>query len=263
MPTLSAIYTYPLKSGGGLSLQQVTLDRFGPQGDRRWMLIDENRRFVSQREDPRMARIRIEEQNGGLVFELDGERITVSTPEDRRRCEVQIWSDRVSAVDAGDAAAEWFSECLSRTLRLVHMPEASHRYVDGLYAREGETVSFADGFPLLLVSAAALDVLNDKLAEPVTLDRFRPNLVVSGCEPHAEDGWKRIRIGELEFDVAKPCARCVMPSIDQVTGDKHSEILRVLASYRRGEDRQVYFGQNLLYRHPGVLRCGDPVEVLV
>jgi hypothetical protein len=123
-------------------------------------------------------------------------------------------------------------------------------------------VSFADAFPLLLVSAAALDELNGRLTQPVSLDRFRPNLVVEGCDAHAEDGWKRLRIGAVELDVAKPCARCAVPALDQLTGEKHPELLRALASYRRAEDRQVYFGQNLLYRGGGSLSVGDAVEVL-
>jgi len=123
-------------------------------------------------------------------------------------------------------------------------------------------VSFADGFPLLLISQASLDDLNARLSSPVPMNRFRPNLVVSGCEAFAEDSWRRIRVGEIEFDVAKPCSRCVMPSIDQASGRKDSEILRVLAGYRRGEDRQTYFGQNLLYRGSGEIALGAIVEVL-
>jgi uncharacterized protein YcbX len=262
MLSLTAIHVYPLKSAGGLSLEQVTLDRFGPEGDRRWMLVDDNHRFLSQREDARLARVRPRQLADGLELELDGESIAVETPADARRRDVQIWEDRVPAVDAGDDAARWFTERLERPVRLVYMPDSSHRYVDGMYAAAGETVSFADGFPLLLVSASSLDLLNSKLPEPVSLDRFRPNLIVSGCEPHAEDRWRRVRIGEVELDVVKPCSRCVVPSVDQRSGEKHPEILRVLAAYRRGEDRQVYFGQNLLYRQTGRLKRGDPVEVL-
>jgi uncharacterized protein YcbX len=262
MPSLSAIFIYPVKSAAGITLQSVALDRFGPAGDRRWMLVDESGRFVSQREAPELARLAVGPAEAGLALRLGSAFCTVAVPVEGGTSEVQIWEDRVRAVDAGDGAAAWLTRRLGRTLRLVYMPDASYRYVDGRYASSGETVSFADGFPLLLVSASALDRLNEKLSTPVGLDRFRPNLIVSGCEPHAEDSWRRIRIGELEFDVAKPCARCVVPSINQQTGEKDSEILRVLASYRRGEDRQVYFGQNLVYQQTGRLAVGDPVEVL-
>ena len=147
------------------------------------------------------------------------------------------------------------------------MPEDCQRLVDGAYAKSAETVSFADGFPLLLLSQASLDLLNSKLGSPVPINRFRPNLVVDGCKAHAEDDWRQIRIGGMEFDVAKACARCVVPSIDQASGEKDSEILRALAAYRRFEDpgdgaRQVYFGQNLLYRGAGELAVGDEVTIL-
>lgn len=262
MPSLSAITIYPLKSAAGIALQSVSLDRFGPVGDRRWILVDDRGRFVSQREESGLARLAAVPEEDGLMLCLDSDSCAVAVPAGDRTIEVQIWEDRVRAVDSGDAASDWLTERLGRRLRLVYMPEASHRYVDGRYAANGETVSFADGFPLLLVSESALDLLNEKLSAPVGLDRFRPNLIVSGCKPHAEDGWKKIRIGDLEFDVAKPCARCVVPSVNQQTGEKDSEILRALASYRRGEDRQVTFGQNLLYQETGRLTVGDRVEVL-
>ena len=262
MLSLTSIHIYPVKSAAGLSLDSVALDRFGPVGDRRWMLVDENRRFVSQREDAGLVRLRVEPSGEGLHLRLDGREHVVPTPTDDRNLQVQVWLDSVRAVDAGDAVAAWLSEGFGRSLRLVYMPESSHRYVDGVYASNGETVSFADGFPLLLISESAADLLNSKLTEPVGLDRFRPNLVVSGCQPHAEDEWRRIRIGKIEFDVAKPCARCVVPSIDQESGARHPDILRVLAGYRRADDRQVYFGQNLVYQQTGTLTVGDEIEVL-
>lgn len=243
-------------------MTSVELDRFGPVGDRRWMLVDPAGRFVSQREEARMARLDALLVDGGINLGFAGTQLQAETPQSGNTLPVQIWGDTVTARDAGDEAAAWLSEHFQRPLRLVHMPEDSHRAVDPDYARHGETVSFADGFPLLLLSESSLDELNPRLSVPVTLDRFRPNLVVSGCPPHAEDGWRRIRIGDVEFSVAKPCARCAVPSLDQMTGEKHPDILRALAGYRRREDRQVYFGQNLLYSQPGTLRVGDAVEVL-
>ncbi len=256
------MHIYPLKSGRGIDVDSMVLDRFGPRGDRRWMLVDETGRFASQREMPVMARLQAEPLVDGLRLAMDQEDIEVAVPDDGKTLFVNIWDDRVPARDAGPAAARWLEKVLERPLRLVYMGEECRRLVDGRYASGGETVSFADGFPLLLLSASALDELNSRLTQPVGLDRFRPNLVVEGCEAHAEDGWRRIRIGDVEFEVAKPCARCAVPSLDQRTGEKHPEILRALASYRRGADRQVYFGQNLLYEPGGSLRVGDAVEVL-
>ena len=159
------------------------------------------------------------------------------------------------------AAAAWLSDRLGSACRLFYMPEDSVRLVDGLYAHNGETVSFADGFPILLISRASLDDLNGRLPSPVPMNRFRPNLVISGCAPFAEDDWKRIRIGDMVFDVAKPCSRCAIPSIVQETGERDPHINRALASYRRF-DGKIYFGQNLLYQQPGRLQSGDQVEVL-
>ena len=262
MYRLKSIHIYPLKSGRGLDVDSVELDRFGPRGDRRWMLVDEAGRFVSQREEAAMTRLSAEPIAEGLRLAADADVIEVAIPTDEKLLFVDIWEDRVPARDAGAEVAGWLEQVFGRPLRLVYMGEECQRHVDGRYASQGETVSFADGFPLLLISAGALDELNSRLSQPVSLDRFRPNLIVEGCEPHAEDGWRRIRVGSVEFEVAKPCARCVVPSLDQRSGEKHPEILRALAGYRRGEDRQVYFGQNLLYQPGGRLAVGDSVEVL-
>lgn len=259
---LSGITIYPVKSCAGLQLDTVVLDRFGPAGDRRWLVVDHSGRFLSQREQARMALIEVLPLDGGVALQLGGSRLQVAVPSvDAGEMRVRIWEDSVRARLADPAAGEWLSQQLGRPCRLVYMPDDCRRLVDGLYAREGETVSFADGFPLLLVSQASLDDLNGRLDRPVPMNRFRPNLVVQGCTPHAEDGWRRIRIGAVELEVAKPCARCAMPSIDQATGERDPQINRVLASYRR-VNGQVLFGQNLLYRQGGQLALGDPVVVL-
>ena len=263
MISVSALRIYPVKSLAGIGLQSVQLDRFGFAGDRRWMVVNENRRFLSQRELSPMALITAERTAKGIRLTRDGRSVSVPRPQaTASTVPVQVWEDRVNARDAGEEAAHWLSEVLGSTCRLVYMAEDARRYVDGIYAQQGQTVSFADGFPVLLISQASLEDLNQRLSQPVPMNRFRPNLVVQGCEAFAEDRWRRIRIGSVEFEVAKPCSRCVMPSIDQATAQKDSEILRVLAGYRRGEDRQTYFGQNLLYTDTGELRVGDALEVL-
>ncbi len=263
MISVSALTIYPVKSLGGVELQSVHLDRFGFAGDRRWMVVNENHRFLSQRELAAMALIAAELTDSGLRLGSGKQSLLVPQPQaSAPSLRVQVWEDCVVALDAGSEAAEWLSERLGGPCKLVYMAEDVHRYVDGLYAREGETVSFADGFPVLLISQASLDDLNSRLDTPVPMNRFRPNLVVQGCEAFAEDKWRRVRIGSVEFAVAKPCSRCVMPSIDQATAAKNSEVLQVLASYRRGDDRQVYFGQNLVYSGIGKLGVGDTLEIL-
>lgn len=267
MPTLSELCIYPIKSCAGINQQRVALDRFGPVGDRRWMLVDGAGKFITQREHAGLARLCAVPTATGLELSSGGEARNVQRPESAKRKLVTVWSDAVPVVDAGDEIAGWLEVQLGLIARLVYMPDDCQRLVDGVYAKSAETVSFADGFPLLLISQASLELLNSKLGSPVPINRFRPNLVVDGCDAHAEDDWRQIRIGDMEFDVAKPCARCVVPSIDQATGEKDSEILRALAGYRRFEDpgagpRQVYFGQNLLYRGTGELAVGDEVAIL-
>jgi uncharacterized protein YcbX len=263
MISVSALTIYPVKSLGGIGQQSVKLDRFGFTGDRRWMVVNEDRRFLSQRELAAMALITTELTESGLRLDSGEQSVLVSRPQaSAPSLQVRVWEDSVVALDAGSEAADWLSERLTRPCRLVYMAEDAHRYVDGIYAREGETVSFADGFPVLLISQASLDDLNSRLDTPVPMNRFRPNLVVQGCEAFAEDNWRRVRIGSTEFTVAKACSRCAVPSIDQATATKNSEVLQVLASYRRAADRQVYFGQNLLYSGSGELSVGDTLEIL-
>lgn len=259
---LSGITIYPVKSCAGINLNSVALGRFGPVGDRRWLIVDERGRFVSQREQPRMALVSVEQVQGGIRLSMEGSSIETATPgAEAPELKVTIWEDSVDARLADSGAGQWLSAQLGLPCRLVYMPDSSRRLVDGQFARGGETVSFADGFPLLLISQASLDDLNSRLSNPVPMNRFRPNLVVNGCEPFAEDSWRRIRIGDVELDVAKPCSRCVIPSIDQATAQRDGQINRVLAAFRRFNG-QIMFGQNLLYQRAGTLTLGDAVEVL-
>lgn len=261
MISVSELTIYPLKSAAGLALQKSELDRFGLSGDRRWLITNERGYFITQREESRLALLQTR-LSGGLSLEFGGDVLHVPIPDElapERR--VQVWEDQVRALDAGNDAATWLGEKLGRQCRLVYMGDDAIRRVDGLYASAGETVSFADGFPVLLISQASLDDLNARLRHPVPMNRFRPNIVVSGCEAFAEDGWRVLRIGDVEMTVAKPCSRCVMPSIDQTTAERDPEINRVLAAYRRREGK-IYFGQNLLYTGGGSVSLGDSVEVL-
>jgi uncharacterized protein YcbX len=260
--SLSEITIYPVKSFAGISLDRVQLDRFGPVGDRRWMLVDESGIAITQRDQARLALVKTQLCDSHLDLQFGDDQIQVSTPDAQTiRRSVKVWDDQVTAVDAGDEAAHWLATRLELKCRLVYIPDDSVRLVDSNYATAGETVGFADAFPLLLISRASLDELNNRLEAPVPMNRFRPNLVVDGCAPFAEDSWKRIRVGQMEFEVAKPCDRCVIPSIDQATGEKDKNINRMLASFRR-RDGKIYFGQNLLYRGTGILHLSSPVEVI-
>jgi hypothetical protein len=174
-----------------------------------------------------------------------------------------VWSDSLQVPDAGDAAARWVSDYLQRDCRLVQVPAERARQVDTSYAQPGERVGFADGFPLLLIGQSSLDDLSARVGRPLEMLRFRPNLVIAGSAPYAEDNWKRIRIGSLELRVVKGCSRCIMTTLDPLTGERSAdrEPLQTLKSFRE-RDGEVYFGQNLIAEGQGVLECGMPVEVI-
>jgi len=260
---LSGLFFYPVKSLTGLGLERAPVDERGIRYDRHWMLVDGQGRFLSQRELPAMTRIKTQLAPGvlrlkapgmpDLDLDLDGER--------GKRLDVQVWRDSCQAYFEGASAANWLSQYLEVDCRLVSMPRQTLRPVDQRYAEPRDQVGFADGFPFLLISQASLDDLNSRLDAPLPMRRFRPNLVVAGCESYAEDRWKRIRIGGISFRVAKPCSRCVITTIDPDTALKGQEPLRTLGGYRR-EGNQVYFGQNLIHDQPGELHTGMPVEIL-
>lgn len=259
---LSAIYRYPLKSAAGESLQHCDSDAFGLQGDRRWLLVDAQGEFVSQRSTAVLCLLAAQRTDSGLALNFKGEHRQVMRPEaDAPRLTVRVWGDSVEALCADDASSQWISGQLRQPLRLVYMPDDARRAVDPDYAVGGETVSFADGFPLLLLSSAAMDALNQRLPAPVPVDRFRPNLVIQGAEAHAEDGWRQLRIGDALVELVKPCSRCVIPSINQANAERDSSINRTLAGYRR-RDGQIYFGMNGLVAPGSRFKLGDPVRII-
>jgi len=266
LAVLSEIHLYPVKSLGGIALDRWRLDDFGLHLDRRWMVVDPAGRFLTQRQHPQMARIRprlIDGGSGLALFhpELGTFRVPPADPRGPR-WRVQVWSDTVPAVPVGAAADRWLSEAVGVPCRLVWFPDDVKRQVDTRYGRTGERTAFSDGFPLLLITQASLDDLNRRLPEPVPMRRFRPNLVVSGTEPYAEDGWRRIRIGEVTMRVVKPCSRCPITTVDPETGRRTGkEPLATLATYRR-RGNKVYFGQNLIHETHGELRVGDSAQII-
>jgi hypothetical protein len=284
MPRLTALYVYPLKSAHRLSPPSAEVEPWGLAGDRRWMLADPEGRFVSQRELPRLALVRAEPQpGGGLLLSMSGaEPLLVRPPAAEhgdRLADVQVWRSSFQAAEAAKEAHAWFSALFCTDLRLVHLDDPVRRSADPEYA-PGAPVSMADGFPLLLTTTASLDDLNKRIAAdhpgnpaqavPLPMERFRPNAVVEGTRPWVEDGWRRIRIGEVVFRVVKPCTRCVITTTDQDSGERLGpEPLRSLARQRRFGTRAV-FGQNLVPERPeglagevlGTLRTGDELTVL-
>ncbi len=262
---LASIHIYPLKSGAGLSLSSVTLDDLGLANDRRFMIVRPDGRFLTQREHPRLALVRTALEGDGdeAVLRLQGTTGALCvplSPSGGAAMTVMIWGDEVVAEQVSAEADAWVRGELGVDARLVHVPPSTVRPVDPAYA-EGARTGFADGFPLLLVSEASLEDLNGRLARPVPMDRFRPNVVVRGSPAFAEDGWSELRIGEVRLRIVKPCARCVIVTTDQATAARDPEPLTVLASYRR-RGHGVIFGQNVVHLSRGTLRVGDRVELV-
>lgn len=243
------------------------LEDRGLRHDRRWMLVDEKGNFLTQRQHAQMALLQVSLLQEGLsvsykqgVLEplfIPFEAKDVAAPE----LQVTVWDDTVAAQEVDATISAWFTEALGMPARLVRMPEQARRLVDTEYARNGEVVSFADGYPFLIIGQASLDDLNSRLEQPVPMNQFRPNFVFRGGAPFEEDAWSDFVIGEVPFRAVKPCARCVVTTINQKTTEKSAEPLRTLATYRQLRHK-IIFGQNLLSGSTaGSVQVGDKLEV--
>jgi uncharacterized protein YcbX len=261
--TLSGLTVYPLKSAAGIALFTARVDARGLAGDRRWMVVDENRSFLSQRTHSRLALVSVAIAPEGVILTAPQVRaLAVPVPSPGApTVQVRVWRDVCDAVSAGDEPAAWLSRVVGAACELVYMPESSHRTVAAREAAPPARLGFADAFPFLLISEGSLADLNRRLEHPLPMNRFRPNLVVRGCSPYAEDGWRRIMIAGMVFHVVKPCSRCTTTAVDQTTGERGREPLATLATYRR-IGNQVMFGQNLIHEGTGELGVGDEVAVL-
>jgi uncharacterized protein YcbX len=261
--TLSALNVYPIKSAAGISVSTARVDARGLAGDRRRMVVDENRSFLTQRTHPRLALVSVAGDGDRLILAMPGlPPLTVATPpDDEAPVQVQVWNDECDAMPAGRDAASWLSRLLGQSCELVYMPERSHRPVAPRASAPSAEVGFADAYPFLLISEGSLEDLNRRLADLLPMNRFRRNLVVRGCAPYGEDGWGHIRIGGIQFRVVSPCSRCATTTVDQATGVRSREPLATLATYRR-IGNPVMFGQNLVHEGTGELAVGDEATVL-
>ncbi|MEV3859197.1 MOSC N-terminal beta barrel domain-containing protein [Streptomyces sp. NPDC050095] len=270
-PVLSSIHVHPMKAVRGHAPREAVVEPWGLSGDRRWVLVDTAHKIVTQRPHPRLALAAAEQlPGGGVRVSAPGmQPLTIEVPEPVATTTIEVWKDKVEAVLADPAAHAWWSAYLEADVQLLHLDDpAVRRPIDPAYARPGETVSFADGYPLLLTTLSSLDALNSLIAQgdhadegPLPMNRFRPNAVVAGTAPWAEDDWTRIAIGEVTFRVAKKSGRCVVTTTDQSTAERGKEPLRTLARHRRFGD-QLCFGTNLVPESAGSVRVGDPVTVL-
>ncbi len=264
--TLTALYYYPIKSCAGIQMDEVQIDECGIIHDRELMLVETaTNEFLTQRELPRMALIHPHITDGRVKVEAPGmSALEAPLLEEGEKRRVSVWSDKCRAIDQGEEVAQWFSEYLKVDCRLVRMASDFRRRLDTRYAVSKENqVHFADGFPFLLVSQESLDDLNTRLEVPLPMNRFRPNLVISGSGiPFVEDHLQRLTIGEITLDVVKPCARCAITTTDQQTAVTAKEPLKTLATFRRGPGGKVLFGQNVIHSNQGVLQVGDQLKVL-
>ncbi|MEP7294370.1 MAG: MOSC N-terminal beta barrel domain-containing protein, partial [Chloroflexota bacterium] len=257
---------YPIKSCAGTTVDSAQIDERGFVNDRRWLIVNPKWHFLTQREIARMALVQPQVDELSLRLTApDMNALELPTDQGGQRVEITIWKDSgLGAVDQGDEAAEWLSSFLRREVRLVRFAADTFRQVNQRFApRESDQVGFADAYPFLFISEASLADLNTQLEAPLPMNRFRPNIVVSGTdEPYAEDRWKVIRIGDVIFDVVKPCARCAITTTDQATAERGKEPLRTLETYRPGKTGGPLFGQNAVQRSMGVVKTGTPVEVV-
>jgi uncharacterized protein len=265
MMILEQIWIYPIKSLAGISLKEAMLEERGLQYDRRWMLVDENGVFITQRKNHELAFLQVEWQ--GDFFQVFDRRFPMdvcnvplaeSSGISKR---VVVWDDEVDAEIVNIETSKWFSNFLGKSCDLVFMPENSERRIPQKYAVNNENVSFADGMPYLIAGLGSLEELNQRLENPVPMNRFRPNFIFSGGSAFEEDSWRRIKIGEALFQVTKPCARCVFINVDQETVKVSQEPLRTLNLYRNFNGK-VMFGQNMISLAGELVKVGDPLEVL-
>jgi len=269
-PSLNKIFIYPVKSLAGIAIESARVTPLGLENDRRWMIVDSQGRFITQRLYPQLSQIKTSIESDQIVLTpLTGEGITLPlTLEVRPTRTVKVWHDQVESMPMSDAENQWVSEYLDIDCQFVYMPDSTVRPIDPEFATsDNDRVSFADGFPFLLISQASLEDLNQRLQHknlsPVPIERFRPNLLIEGCDAYAEDQWTSFDLSGNRFHGVKPCSRCIMTTIDPVTGTKGVEPFQTLKEYRmRG--KKAYFGQNALldlsYNHSFTLNIGDLVE---
>lgn len=263
MPFVSGIFIYPIKSLAGIEVKQWQVTNTGLQYDRKWMLVDAQQNFLTQRQLPKMALIKTQIIDQQLLITAPDKAdllINLVPPDTDATQRVTVWHDQCIAQEINQQANQWFSDFLKIPCSLVYQAQKNIRLVDQQYALANDQTSFSDGFPFLIATTASLQLLNQKMNQSLSMRRFRPNLVISNCPAYAEDSWRKITIANIGFRLPKPCARCSIPLIspDHATIDK--EPLRTLARTRKWNN-QVFFGQNALHDNLGMIQTGDSVVV--
>ncbi len=258
--TVNALYIYPVKSLAGIAINSSALDAMGLRYDRRWMLVSPEGDFLSQRKLPKMALIQPKFIDQQLVLTHPNQSdLMVATANAQQTMQVTVWKDNVTAQRVGEQADKWLSKALNTPCHLVYIPDDEIRQCDLEFSKQGDHTGFADGFPILLISTASLDDLNQRLDQPVSMKRFRPNIVIEGCKAFAEDDLTKFSIGNIAMRGVKPCSRCILTTVDPATGErKGTEPLQTLMSYRK-QGNKVNFGQNVIHNSTGNIQIGDRI----
>lgn len=262
--SVASLHIYPIKSLGGFSVTEAHITDRGFENDRRWMLVDPQGRFLTQRELSFMACLHCAPIASGFraTDVRDGDQVDLPFKlNDGTRSRARVFDDEVDVIHSSSDVSAWFAEKLEASCSLVFMADSTHRRVDARYATGINSLS--DGFPYLILSQTSLDDLNDRMTAAIPMDRFRPNIVIKGGSAFQEDGWKEIGIGSSRFALVKPCGRCVIPTTDQLTGERSKEPTRTLATYRRRPRTEgavvVDFGMNAMALGGDMVRVGDLV----
>lgn len=266
MLSISQLYIYPVKSLGGIAVNTAVVTDRGLQNDRRYMLIDTNGLFLTQREHPSMALLRTAIEADELIVwhkdDIPGKlQLPLAPQQSLLTTTVKVWDDYCAAQYISDEADKWFSEKLNFPCRLLCMPDSTKRMVDPVYALNNDITSFSDGYPVLLIGQSSLDDVNSRLDEEIPMNRFRPNIVMVGGHPFEEDSLEQFSINNINFYGVKLCARCVITTTNQETGVTGKEPLKTLAKYRAANNK-VYFGQNVLCGGRGMIKTGDEIIVI-
>lgn len=260
--SVSGLSIYPVKSCREIIINSTDVEYFGLKNDRRWMVVDEYGVMLTQRKVSKMCLIQPKVTETGIILQSEFmDALHVKYPFSNKKIKVKVWADECPAYDSGDSAATWLSEFLSIKCRLVYFPDNEFRQVDLDYANEGDKTAFSDGFPLLLISQESLNDLNSRLIFPVRMNRFRPNIIINGCNPYEEDLWKKVRIGEITYRIVKPCSRCVIPNINIDTAEREEQPIKELAKYRK-RNNKIFFGQNVIASSTGKISVGMGIEVI-
>ena len=284
---VSQLCVYPLKSGRAIELPQAEVKTSGFVGDRELMLVSGSGKFITQRQFPQLAKILVQVARQDIILRLEDNSfpsLTLTPTLNGSAIEVEIWRDRLLAIDQGDEAARWFHQFLgldsTKVCRLVKQSPEHLRAIalprtlaiaSKYSSQEEHSIGFVDNYPVMLTATASLAELNQRIVEihssqqqTIPMNRFRPNIVIETTEPFIEDRWSLIQIGEIQFKVAKPCSRCIMTTIDQQQGEKNQlkEPLNTLGTFRQLSEKGVMFGVNTIPQNEGIIRTGDRLEVI-